>query len=127
MTNHSLCTNLKIEDLEFRVYLGWPDKERLKEQLVLINIDIFFETIPAACASDKLDDTFCYSHLIKTLHEKIGQRHFHLIENLCHELYKIVKEIVTVPSQIIISVTKHPNIPGLKGGVTFSCGDKAKN
>lgn len=116
-------SSLLISGLELSVHLGWPDKERLHKQLVLLDVDIWFPKPPKACTTDKLDDTLCYSKLIQTIREKTTGKRFHLIEHLCSEVYKIVKPLLPSKAKVIIRIIKHPKIPGLTGSVRFSYWD----
>lgn len=120
-----LFSSLLIRDLELRVFLGWPEKERLKEQRVLLNADIRYANPPAGCETDKLEDTVCYAEVIEQVREKIGDKHFHLIEYLSHDIYHIMKPLLPEKALLTIRITKHPMIAGLTGGVQFSFGDEA--
>jgi len=113
---------LKINDLELSVNLGWPEEERATQQIVMVSLEIFFNTPPKACLSDQLSDTFCYDDLIQHLTHQLAQKQFRLIEHLAHEIYLQVKKIVN--HQVIVHLNKKPNIAGLMGGVCFSYGDK---
>lgn len=121
MIKHNKFTScLTLHDLELCLHLGWPENERLKEQTVSVDIEIFFPNPPKACVSDKLEDTFCYSALVKKIREALCHRHFHLIEYLAKELYDVIITAVPNENDVYIQITKKPNIPGLKGGVTFT-------
>lgn len=120
-----LFSSLLIRDLELRVFLGWPEKERLKEQRVFLNVDIRYPIPPIGCQTDKLEDTVCYAVLIEKVREDIGDKHFHLIEYLSHDIYHIMKPLLPKQTLLTVRITKHPMIAGLTGGVQFSFGDEA--
>jgi dihydroneopterin aldolase len=115
---------LTINGFELAVLLGWPDAERQQAQTVRIDLTIQFKSPPPACASDQLQDTFCYDKLLTHLRDKISDREFHLIEHLTAEIHHILKPLLPADAQLSISVLKFPAINGLTGGVTFSIGDK---
>lgn len=115
--------SLSIRGLELFVHLGWPDNERQEKQRVLIDIDVLLSKAPAACQTDKLEDTYCYSILTSDIREKFAMLSFHLIEHLTYKIHEFVKTQFPAQAKIIIRVTKHPHIEGLTGGVCFSYGD----
>lgn len=120
-TKETIFCNMMINQFELPVFLGWPHDERHQTQLVSIDIHIHFATPPAACASDRLEDTFCYSWLTDQIREKIADNKFHLIEHLAQTILTITRRLVPDSTMIAVNLTKKPSIDGLKGGVTFSC------
>ena len=117
-------SKLWIRGLELSVYLGWPDKERQQQQIVLLDIEIQLPAPPKACLTDHLQDTLCYSTLITYLQETITNKKFHLIEHLTHEIYTLIKPRLPNHTKMALHLTKHPPIPGLTGGVCFSYCDE---
>ena len=124
MTQSMLMTStLLIRGLELSVYLGWPEDERQAPQTVYLDIEIGFKDAPKACLTDNLDDTFCYAILINHLKETISTKKFRLIEYLGHEIHQFIQSQLSTFSRVTVRITKHPEIPGLTGGVCFSYGD----
>ena len=119
-----IYSSLSIRGFEMRICLGWPDAERMHEQLVLLDIDILFPTPPRACETDHLDDTVCYDNLTRALHEKMHAQSFHLVEYLAHAIYHFIKPQFSADAMVTVRLTKHPRIEGLTGGVCFSYGDR---
>jgi dihydroneopterin aldolase len=113
-----------ISGLELCVFLGWPEAERIDEQVVLLDIEITLPTPPEACATDELNDTVCYADIITEIHNRIGTRVFKLIEHLCYEIYQLIKPSLPIDAKLSIHLTKHPKIQGLTGGVCFSYEDE---
>lgn len=122
MTKKS-CT-LQVNALKLNVHLGWPEKERLKKQIVWLDLYITFPNVPKACQTDRLENTYCYADIIKILSKQISNKTFHLIEHLTAEIYKMVKNLL--PKNVLLSVciTKYPKIKQLQGGVSFHYGDQ---
>lgn len=116
--------SIAIQQFELPVILGWPDDERLQMQSVFLDIYIRFPSEPLACHTDHLDDTFCYDRLTKTIQSGVANKTFRLIEYLSRDVYQLIKNNVPSDYRITIGVTKHPSIPGLKGGVHFWYGDE---
>lgn len=122
-TNRQSC--LEINGFVLPIFLGWPDAERKSEQTITLDIEIHFRTPPLACSTDKLEDTFCYSHLADILHEQIAHQAFHLIENATKVIYELIKSEVPCDATVIVHLRKFPNIDGLTKGVRFTYGDTA--
>jgi dihydroneopterin aldolase len=118
--NSSLC----IHHLELYVHLGWQEAERAQAQGVALDIDIHFAAPPAACVSDRLDDTLCYSQLIQTIREYVANKQYQLLEHFGFDLYQLIKKHMPEGAELKIALTKHPHIEGLTGGVSFCYQDK---
>lgn len=115
-------SSLFINGLELELFLGWPNEERMRKQIVTLDIDITYPAVPRACLSDDLKDTICYRELIEKLRAKIGDHKFHLIEHVTQEVYNAINTMLPTGCLISVSLTKHPQIQGL-GGVTFNFRD----
>ena len=117
--------------LEFRrarlaVRLGCFDEERAAPQPVDLDVAIAFATPPAACASDRLDDTVCYADLIELARQEVAGREFRLVEHLAHELFARLRPLVPADARLWLRVIKlAPPVEGLAGGVSFSLGEFA--
>lgn len=122
MLNDDYKSSLRIRAVELLVHLGWEDEEREQQQIILLDIDVKFNQPPQACVSDDLADTFCYAELITFLRKHISNQYFKLVEHLTKEIYTLIKTQIK-NARIKINLTKHPNVEGLTGGVTFSYGD----
>jgi dihydroneopterin aldolase len=119
----NLLASLEIKCLELCVFLGWPKEERKKEQVVLLDILIHYQIPPKACETDQLEDTVCYSTLVKYLKDEIAGHSFHLIEYLGAKIFHLVKEKTPPTAKVNIIITKHPPICGLAQGVRFNFGE----
>lgn len=114
---------LGIRQLALPVYLGRSSVERHTLQEVHFSMDMEFPEAPKAEKTDSLEDTFCYESVCETLRLFVQNRQFHLIEKLAKESFLILKEKYPL---IRFRLTLHktsPPIEGLKGGVTYTCGD----
>jgi dihydroneopterin aldolase len=116
-------SHLQIRGLTLPINLGWRDKEREHEQLVLLDFELKFKDLPKACTTDQLKDTVCYATLIKTLREELNDGSFRLVEHLAYEIHRILKSQLPKDISLTVHITKHPKIKGLTGGVCFSCYD----
>ena len=115
--------------LEFRgarlsVRLGCGAEERSVPQPVDLDVSVRFAELPAACESDKLEDTVCYADLIEAARARVAGREFKLVERLAHELYGTLRPLVPPGAELALRVTKlHPPVAELAGGVSFALGD----
>ncbi len=117
------ATTLYIRQLELSLHIGWSDKERSKKRSVLLDLDIHFQTPPAACETDELADTVCYARLSAIIQEKIAAKSYKLIEHLCADIYSCIKKNLPDKARLIVRIIKYPKIAGLKNGVCFAYGD----
>jgi len=121
MTTYSKIT---LNNLELSVNLGWPQGERVKQQIVTLDVVLHFSKPPLACTTDQLADTYCYHTLINTIKKNLEQRHFRLIEHLGFELYQTIRQSLSSDTRIQLRLTKKPAILNLTDGVTFCYGDE---
>lgn len=116
-------STLHIKDLVLDIHLGWTEQERIHKQTVLLNLDVRFAVPPKACETDELENTFCYDELILHIREALSNKHFRLIEHLTVTIYQLARSYLSPTAAICASVTKHPSIQDLSGGVCFRYGD----
>jgi dihydroneopterin aldolase len=124
MSEKLLPSRLILRGLACSVFLGWPDQERAEQQIVVIDINIFYRGAIIGCVTDELADTYCYDDLTQTLVEKIGQKKYRLLEHLTYEVYQIIKQIITADASISVRIKKTPPIPNLTDGIFFYYGDE---
>lgn len=116
---------LLVKNLELQVFLGCFPEERAKKQSVSVEIKIHFPESPVASVTDNIEDTFCYDKLIVALKNHIEPRQFNLLEFLGREIYQFVKVTLANDAFVSVTVTKMPDISGLKDGVAFYFGDSS--
>ncbi len=120
MKNYSSIT---LNRLELSVNLGWPQGERIKQQIVTLDVTIRFKEPPKGCSTDQLADTYCYDALVKTIKSYIATRNFRLLEHLGYEIHRLIKQSLAPDMAVEINITKKPAILNLTGGVTFCYSD----
>lgn len=124
LSKMATINSLSINQLELTLFLGWPDEERQRKQLILLDIQILFPKKLNACSTDHLDDTICYRQLIETLRDHFSEKKFHLIEHVAAEAHALLTSLLPEKTNLQVSLTKRPQIEGL-GSVTFHYGDNA--
>lgn len=120
---NQLQSSLYINGFELHVHLGLSDEERAQPQTVVLDIQLKFSEPPKACATDQLEDTYCYSTLTQWIAKQLQEKQFHLLEHLAHEIYQLIKNHISDQTQIQLCITKFPPIAGLTGGASFAFGD----
>ena len=116
---------LEIKSFYLPVYIGSTQKEQNKPQNICIDITLSFSKPYKAENSDKLEDTICYAFICKKIKTTIANKKFCLIEKLAGLLLKELKKNLPKKTLMRVRVQK-PQTPvtGLKGGVSYTCGDK---
>lgn len=124
MTVKSTC-EITLNGLVLSVLLGWTGQERARTQEVVADVTLLFRERPAACQTDRLEDTVCYDRLVTHLRESISGKKFRLLEHLAAELWQLAKKTLPPGADLTLRVTKRPSIPGLLGGVSCTCSEPA--
>lgn len=119
---NSIESKIILHELELPVFLGWSEAERLRKQMVMLDITLHFKTPPLACQTDQLKDTVCYQFLADKIKDHLETRKFHLLEHLGFDVYTLIKTIFPADTRVQISISKQPPIPNLKKAI-FSYGD----
>lgn len=117
-----MISSISLHALELLVHLGWTEGERSQAQIVTLDAVIQFANPPKACATDQLEDTYCYDYLVTTLKTHLITQSFRLIEHLSQQIYLWLKTLLPMDSSISVRITKQPAITQL-AGVSFSYGD----
>jgi FolB domain-containing protein len=109
---------LKIYGLHLQVHLGCTELERNVKQAVTVNVEMHFDSMPAAVKSDNLTDTICFDGIIRKVQDIICTKQYNLIEHMGNNIFEIIKkEAPDVFVRIIVS--KAPKIEGFSGIVAF--------
>lgn len=87
-----LRQELKISGLEVAFVLGNNKSEKLIKRSVIFNFTLRFERDNKACYSDDLQDTVCYSGLVKAIRSSFEGKSFNLIERAAQFAYQVVGE-----------------------------------
>ena len=114
---------LSISQLSLLVHLGWSLKERQTLQEVQLSIEMEFPASPSGEKTDRLEDTLCYEGVCETLRNFVKDRPFHLIEKMAKECLSLLKEKHPFMRTRLTLHKTAPPVKGLKGGVTYTCGE----
>ena len=63
---------------------------------MILNVSILFknDVVVKACENDELENTICYSTLLKYISAKLDSAQFNLIERAAQFLYELIKNYV---------------------------------
>ncbi len=115
---------LSITGIECHVHIGWPEHERLKRQIIKVDMYLQFAAHPAAVHTDDLNDTVCYATLIQQLHRFLRGKHFRLIEHFTQAIHAQIKTMVPDQTKVRIYAMKRPPIADFSGEVCFEYGEE---
>lgn len=83
---------LNITNYKTHIILGNNPEERNDKRPIIINISLRFLRGNAACNSDDLTNTVCYSSFLNFLEKKLENNNFKLIEKAAQFIYDSVTE-----------------------------------
>jgi len=115
---------LELGGARLAVRLGCGTEERAQPQAVDLDLAVRFAEPPAACETDKLEDTVCYGELVELARAFVCGREFKLLERLARDLFAELRPLVPPGAELWLRVTKlRPPIAELARGVSFALGD----
>ena len=120
----NIHSTLIVQQLTLVVHLGWSEAEREQTQQIWVDIEFDFLQLPKACDSDELADTICYYKLSLALQAVCSAKSYKLLELLAHDLFKTVKNHLTIQANVTLSVAKKPPMDNLQQA-RFVVSDKA--
>lgn len=80
------CRRLFLRDYEVRIRIGVHDFEKLGEQRVVINVDLYVPLAVSTPRSDRLDEVVDYDFIRRVIAERVTEGHIELQETLCDDL-----------------------------------------
>ncbi len=112
---------LRLRRLHATARLGHTASERAEPQAVMLSVTVKFALAPAACHSDRLEDTVCGAELCTALSAVCQTGEFALVEHLAERMYAVARRLVPPSAQLRLELTKlAPPISGLAGGMSFT-------
>lgn len=82
---------LRICNLRIGVHLGCSSQERFNIQPVHVNIKIIFKKkLPRGVYTDNVQESICYTEIVKLVEIKVSSKSFKLIEHLAAFIYSHV-------------------------------------
>jgi dihydroneopterin aldolase len=99
---------IEINEIKISTYLGVPDEEREKPQLIHLSAKLFLhrDTIAQAARNDDVLATVDYAKVCDTLIQEVHDRPRKLLETLAEELSAIVFEKYPLVQALDLRLTK---------------------
>ena len=115
--------SLRVTRVTIPVRLGWDVEERGRPQPVEIEVEVRFGEPPAACASDRLDQTVDYGALVERLHARATAGEYRLLEHLGTALYQAARVDLPAGVRVALTVAKRPPLDLVLGSASFRLAD----
>jgi len=80
------CRRLFLRDYQVMSKIGVHDFEKLGEQRVLFNVDLFIPLAASTPEQDDLSEVVDYDFIRSTIEERVAQGHIQLQETLCDDI-----------------------------------------
>ncbi len=103
--------SLRINCIEVECILGDLPEERVREQKVLVDVELFMN-LGAAGASDRLADTVDYAILVGNIREGLEDARCRLLERAA----EVVADVCLVDprvERVVVAIRKYGTVPGI--------------
>jgi 7,8-dihydroneopterin aldolase/epimerase/oxygenase len=84
------CRRLFLRNYEVRINIGVHDFEKLGEQRVIINVDLYVPLHLSTPQSDRLAEVLDYDFVRRSIRTHVSRGHIHLQETLADELLRLM-------------------------------------
>lgn len=82
------CRRLFLRDYDVRIRIGVHDFEKLAEQRVLFNVELFVPLAESTPSADALHEVVDYDFIRRTIADRVRQGHIQLQETLADDILK---------------------------------------
>lgn len=86
------CRRLFLRNYEVNINIGVHDFEKLGEQRVLINVDLYVPFELSTPTQDELGEVVDYDFMRRSISQRVSQGHIHLQETLCDDVLRVMLE-----------------------------------
>jgi len=102
------CRRLFLRNFQMMSNIGVHDFEKLGEQRVLFNVELYVLLADSTPEQDQLHEVLDYDFIRNTIQQRVTQGHTHLQETLCDD---IAKALLTHPKVRAVQVsTQKPDV-----------------
>lgn len=116
---------VSLDDLKVSMSIGLSEQERSVKQDINLSFKLYYTEKPKACESDNISDTNCYYEVYKIAYNFCQNNSVKLLEFLCFQIYKEIREITTEDIKIWIKAQKcKPPIENFSGTSSFEYSDR---
>ena len=109
---------LYLNNIELLVSIGVEEEEKIRKQMLIVNIIIEPKNQLIGCTSDNIDDTNCYAKLINGIAEISQSKHFNLLEHFTYSIFEYLNSSL-LNHHISVKVTKKIIVNKIQSEVVF--------
>ena len=80
------CRRLFLRNFQMMSNIGVHDFEKLGEQRVLFNVELYVPLAASTPTKDELHEVLGYDFIRNTIQQRVAQGHTHLQETLCDDI-----------------------------------------
>ncbi len=80
------CRRLFLRNFQMMSNIGVHDFEKLGEQRVLFNVELYVPLAASTPTKDELHEVLDYDFIRNTIQQRVAQGHTHLQETLCDDI-----------------------------------------
>lgn len=114
---------LEVGDICLYVRLGCSESEQAQPQKINVSVKLCCDSFQKAEATDLLEDAICYVKAAEAIERVSLGRSYHLIETLCSEIYKDLKEKFCNTRMSVSIFKNHPPHRLLHSGCRYTISD----
>jgi dihydroneopterin aldolase len=102
------CRRLFLRNFQMMSNIGVHDFEKLGEQRVLFNVELYVPLAASTPKEDELHEVLDYDFIRNTIQQRVAQGHTHLQETLCDD---IARSLLLHPKVRAVQVsTQKPDV-----------------
>ncbi len=102
------CRRLFLRNFQMMSNIGVHDFEKLGEQRVLFNVELYVPLAASTPKKDELHEVLDYDFIRNTIQQRVAQGHTHLQETLCDD---IARSLLLHPKVRAVQVsTQKPDV-----------------
>ena len=102
------CRRLFLRNYNVMSNIGVHDFEKISEQRVLFNVELFIPLLNSTPTQDELDEVVDYDFIRETIKTRVGKGHIQLQETLCDEIANLLLKHPKV--RAVLVSTEKPDV-----------------
>ena len=102
------CRRLFLRNYNVMSNIGVHDCEKISEQRVLFNVELFIPLLKSTPTQDELNEVVDYDFIRETIKTRVGKGHIQLQETLCDEIANLLLKHPKV--RAVLVSTEKPDV-----------------
>ena len=102
------CRRLFLRNYNVMSNIGVHDFEKISEQRVLFNVELFIPLLKSTPTQDELNEVVDYDFIRETIKTRVGKGHIQLQETLCDEIANLLLKHPKV--RAVLVSTEKPDV-----------------